>query len=78
MIKPLFLRLSEKDTIGIQSFVILMFFRDLVTSAKNLLGRNAFQPCIYNMSSQTFLFQNGVWSLLVLLILCLQHDKSLS
>jgi hypothetical protein len=25
----------------------LMFFRDLVTSAKNLLGKNAFQPCHY-------------------------------
>jgi hypothetical protein len=40
-----------------------------VTSARNLLGKNAFHPCCYNMSSRTFLFQNGDWTLLVLIIL---------
>jgi hypothetical protein len=78
MLKPFLLRLSENDTIGLQSFMTLMFFRDLVTSARNSLGKNAFQPCPYNVSSHTFLFQSGVWNLLVLLILHLQLDRSLS
>jgi hypothetical protein len=77
-LKPLLLRLSGKGIIGLQSFVILMFFRDLVTRARNLLGKNVFLLCLYNLSSQTFLFQNGVWNLLVILILRIQQDKSLS
>jgi hypothetical protein len=76
MIKPLLLTLSGKGTIDLQSFMILMFFQDLMTSARSLLGKNAFQPCLFNLSSLNFLFQNGVWTLLVLLILCLQHGKS--
>jgi hypothetical protein len=58
-------------------FMTLMFFRDLVTSAKNLLGKNAFHPCCYNLSYQSFHFESGGWILLVLLILRLQQDKFL-
>jgi hypothetical protein len=78
MLKLLLLKLSEKGTIGLQSFVILIIFQDLVTSAKSSLGKNVFLPCLYNLSSLTFLFQNGVWTLLVLLILHLQQGKFLS
>jgi hypothetical protein len=77
MLKPLPSRLLENDTIGLQSFVTLMFFQDLVTSAKNLLGKNAFQPCHYNLSYHNFPFQSGDWILLVLLILHIQLDRFL-
>jgi hypothetical protein len=45
---------------------------------QNLLEKNVFLLCLYNLSSRTFLFQNGVWTLLVLLILRLQQENSLS
>jgi hypothetical protein len=48
------------NTIGLQFFVILIIFQYLVTSDRSSLGKNVFLPCLYNMSSLTFLFQNGV------------------
>jgi hypothetical protein len=71
-------KIIRKGIIGLQSFVILIIFRDLVTSARSSLGKNIFLLCLYNLSSLTFLFQNGVWTLLVLLILHLQQGKFLS
>ena len=62
-------KILGKGTIGLQSFMIIIFFQDLVISAISLLGENIFQLCLYNLSSLTFLFQNGVWTLMVLLIL---------
>jgi hypothetical protein len=56
MLKPLLLRLSIKGTIGLQSFVILVIFQDLVIGAKILLENNAFQPSLYNLSSLNFPF----------------------
>jgi hypothetical protein len=47
-------------------------------SVKSLLEKNAFQPFLYNLSSLTFLFKNGVWTLLVLLIIHLHQSKFLS
>jgi hypothetical protein len=35
-------------------------FQDLVTSVGSSLGNNIFLPCLYNLSSPNFLFQNGV------------------
>jgi hypothetical protein len=74
LLKPLLSRLLENDTIGIHSFLTLMFSPNLVTSAKNLLGKNSFQQCHCNLSSHNFPFQSGDWILLVLLILHLQQD----
>jgi hypothetical protein len=45
---------------------------------QKFMGKNVFLPCLYNLSSLTFLFQNGVWTLSVLLILHLQQGKFLS
>jgi hypothetical protein len=72
LLKLLLLKSSENVVNGLQFFKILITFLDLVTSAKNSLGKNVCFPCLCNLSSLIFIFQNGVWILSVLLILHLQ------
>jgi hypothetical protein len=75
LLRLLLLILSRKGTIGLQFSVILIIFQDLVTSARISLGKNIFFSLLYNMSSLNFLFQNGIWTLSVLLILHPQQGK---
>jgi hypothetical protein len=70
--KTTYFKIIRKGLIGLQFFEILIIFQDLVTSARSSLGKNVFLLCLYNLSSLTFLFQNGAWTSLVLLILHLQ------
>jgi hypothetical protein len=78
LLKLLLLRSSGKVIVGLQFFKILVIFQDLVTSAKNSLANNIFLSCLCNLSSLIFFSQNGVWTLLVLLILHIQQGRFLS
>jgi hypothetical protein len=59
LLKLLLLKSSEMVIIGLQFFEILINSQDLVTSAKNSLGKSVFLLCLCNMFSLIFHFLNG-------------------